>query len=112
MPEGVDASACVSEDGRQLTIFLVNTKADPVEMPLDSSDLGPGFAPVNAEVVCDTRDRRQPDLINHPSAPDRVRTVELPLPGGAGSGGSGNGITAMVRLPAYSAAAIEFGGRT
>ncbi|HET6485513.1 MAG TPA: alpha-L-arabinofuranosidase C-terminal domain-containing protein, partial [Spirochaetia bacterium] len=97
-PEGVDASACASEDGTRLTIFVVNMKADPVDMPLDLSDLGPGLAPDSAEVVCDTLDRRQPDLINHPSAPDRVRTVALTLHGNA------------VTLPAYSAAAIECGG--
>ena len=102
--EGVDVSACASEDGQRVTVFLVNTKGEPVEMPLDLSDLGSGFTPARAEVVCDTLDRRQPDLVNHPTAPDRVRTVELPLPGGARNG-------TTVRLPAYSATAIDCGRR-
>lgn len=96
-PEGVDVSACASEDGTRLVVFAVNTKDEPVELSLDLSEHGAGFASSSGEVVCDTRGRRQPDVMNHFEAPDRVRIVELPL--------DGNG----VRLPAYSAAAIECG---
>jgi alpha-N-arabinofuranosidase len=95
--EGVDASACASEDGGRLSIFVVNTRGEPVELPLDLSDFGAGFVPLGGEVVCDTRDLRQPEVMNHFTAPDRVRTIDLPTDGKA------------VTLPAYSVAAVECG---
>ncbi len=90
-PEGVDMSACTSEDGKSLCIFAVNTKTEPVELALD---LG-AFRPVGGEMLRDTLDERQPDVMNHWTAQDRVRTVKLPA--------SGN----KVALPALSASAIE-----
>ena len=95
--EGVDASACASEDGGRLSIFVVNTRGGPVELPLDLSDLGAGFVPLGGEVVCDTRHLGQPDIMNHFAVPDRVRTVDLPIRGNA------------VTLPAYAVAAVECG---
>lgn len=90
-PEGVDISACTSEDGKSLCVFAVNTKTEPVELTLDPG----GFRPVSGEVVRDTLDERQADVMNHWTVSDRVKTTKLSA--------SGN----KVVLPALSASAIE-----
>ncbi|MCX6224923.1 MAG: hypothetical protein NTV01_09290 [Bacteroidia bacterium] len=94
-PEGVDISACSSDDKTRVCIFAVNTTDQPVPIRLDLTDYGPGFQPAGGEVFCDTQDRRQPDLMNHFDAPDRICTVGLALPE--------SGLT----LPALSIVAIE-----
>lgn len=93
--EGVDISACTSEDGKQLAIFVVNTTSEPVEIQLDLSEYGNSIKTVSGEVVCDTQDRRQPELMNHFTAPDRVRAVDLPM------------TEKTIKLPALSVAAVE-----
>ena len=55
-PEGLDMTACASEDGQSVCVFVVNTGAEPVSLKLDMSDYGSGFCPVRGEVVCDTDD--------------------------------------------------------
>ncbi len=95
-PEGVDVSACTSENGKSLCIFAVNMKTEPVELPLD---LDASFRPTGGEVICDTQDARQPDIMNHWDSPDRVRAVKFPVSG------------STVTLPALSASAIECAGR-
>jgi alpha-N-arabinofuranosidase len=94
-PEDVDVSACASDDGKKVTIFAVNMKNEPVEIRLDLSEHSEGFVPISGEVVCDTQDRRQLEVMNHFTAPDRVTTVKLEV--------SGKSIV----LPAYSSSAIE-----
>jgi alpha-L-arabinofuranosidase len=94
-PEGLDISACSSEDKASVCIFAVNTTNEPVHIRLDLSDYSLGFRQVGGELVWDTLDRRQPDLMNHLNSPDRVRTVDLTV--------SEDGVT----LPALSIAAIE-----
>ncbi|MDD4645781.1 MAG: alpha-L-arabinofuranosidase C-terminal domain-containing protein [Bacteroidales bacterium] len=94
-PEGVDLSACLSADKTRICLFAVNTNDKPVSIQLDLTDYGGKFKPVSGEVVCDSQDRRQPELMNHPDTPDRIRNMELPV--------SDQTIT----LPAYSIAAIE-----
>lgn len=93
--KGADLSACKSDDGKKLTIFAVNTTDAPIKLELDLSAY-PGFSPAESEMVGDTLDRRQPDLMNHWAAPDRVKAMKLTV--------SGNAVT----LPAYSASAIEY----
>ena len=90
----VDVSACRSEDHKRLVLFFVNAAAEPVELILDLGAYE-GFNPATAEVVCDTRDLRQPDLMNHWRAPERVRAIELKVQDG------------KFTLPALSVAAIE-----
>lgn len=92
-PAGVDASACASEDRRRVTVFAVNATGEPVDLPLDLSELGAVI--VGGEVVRDALDRRQPEVQNHAASPDRVTTAELPVG------------RASVTLPAYSASAVE-----
>ncbi len=91
-PEGIDVSACRTDNGRSLTIFAVNMKQEPVEITLD---LGGKFTPSSGEVVCDTQDMRQLELMNHWENPDRVRTVKLSVTG------------KTITLPALSASAID-----
>ncbi|HPP75853.1 MAG TPA: alpha-L-arabinofuranosidase C-terminal domain-containing protein [Armatimonadota bacterium] len=95
-PEGLDISACRSEDGRELCLFAVNTSAEPVEFELDLSEFGSGIQPVESEIVCDTADQRQYDLMNHWTAPERVKTVSFTVQSN------------KIIVPAYSAAAIEY----
>jgi len=95
VPEGIDISACESDDKSRVCLFAVNTTNKPVTIHLDLTALGSGFKPVSGEVVGDSQDRRQPDLMNHFDTPDRIRAYPLVLPE--------NGLI----LPALSVAAIE-----
>ncbi len=95
-PPNVDVVVCASDDRARVCVFAVNTRREPVTLSLDLTDLGAAYAPLRGETVRDTLDRRQPDVMNHWQAPDRVRTVPLPVKG------------TTVRLPAYSASAIEY----
>lgn len=95
VPEGLDVSACKSEDGKSLTLFIVNKREEPVELSLDLSNYGAGFAPAKGEVVCDTADQRQTDAQNHWTAPNRIKTIDL------------NVSHPTIILPAFSTAAIE-----
>ncbi|HOK54752.1 MAG TPA: hypothetical protein PKV43_09825, partial [Armatimonadota bacterium] len=73
----------------------VNTHEEPIKLSLDLSEFGLGFKPVGGEVVKDTLDRRQLDLMNHWETPDRISAVALTA--------DGNTVT----IPGYSVAAIE-----
>jgi hypothetical protein len=64
---------------------------------LDLADLGTGISPLSVEAVRDTLEMRQPDVMSHWSAPDRVQTVGLKS--------SGDELT----LPALSVTAILCG---
>jgi len=94
-PDGVDISACSSDDKTSVCIFAINTTDKPVQIRFDLRDYGPGFRPVGGEVVGDKQDRRQPDIMNHIDTPDRVRAAGLSL--------MEDGLT----LPALSVSAIE-----
>lgn len=94
-PEGVDIAASASEDRKSLCVFAVNEKTEPIELSVDLSAY-PGLIPAGGEVVRDTLDMRQPEVMNHWVRPDRIRAVGLTTASG--------GIT----LRALSASAIEF----
>ncbi len=98
VPATIDATACAAEDGSGVTVFLVNPRRDPVRIALDLSDLGPGFGVVDGEVVKDSQDRRQTDIINGFANPDRVVKVKLEVEPGN-----------IVILPALSIAAVDCG---
>jgi len=76
-PSGVDTMACVSEDGKALSVFLVNTNPHPVDVRFDFSDWDniPRFR-VGATII-DTKNMGQLDIVNHWTAPDRISTVPL-----------------------------------
>ena len=80
-PDGLDVTACVTESKDALCVFVVNPKPEPVTTSIDLSEFGTAFQPVAGEVVCDTLDARQLDVMNHWTAPDRVRTIKLSIEG-------------------------------
>lgn len=92
--KGVDFSACKSDDGKNLTVFAVNSTEEPIQLDLNLNDYL-GFVPTGGEVVMDTLDRRQPEIMNHWAAPDRVKAVGINVNG------------SKLTLPAYSVSAIE-----
>ncbi len=98
-PAGVDLMACADEKREKLCIFAVNLRREPVTLNLDLTELGDSWSPLTAEAVCDTRDMRQPDVMNHEIGAERVRTVAF-KPGGK-----------SITLPALSVCALEWGRR-
>jgi alpha-L-arabinofuranosidase len=92
-PEGLDVFACAADDKRSVTVFAVNPGSEPLEWSFES--VGTEIQAVSAEMVCDTLDQRQPDVMNHWETPNRVSTVSLTL--------SENKLI----LPAFSVTAIE-----
>ncbi len=96
--DGPDVFACSSIDGKSVTVFAVNSKAGPVDWPFQFEGFGATARAVNAEVLCDTQDARQPDVMNHWSAPERIKTSALVLTPGQNK----------VVLPALSVTAVEF----
>jgi len=95
LPQEQEMSACASEDRNSLCLFILNNSRDPVEIQLDLSEYGRDFAPVSGEVVCDTLNRQQIDIMNHWNAPDQVRTISLPVS------------KDKIKLPPFSVSAIE-----
>ncbi len=100
LPAAVDATACAAEDGSGVTVFLVNPGEEPVRVALDLADLGPGFGVRGGEVVKDSQDRRQADVVNGFADPRRVVRVKIEVPDGN-----------VVTIPALSIAAIDCGRR-
>jgi len=98
-PRGVDVIACADESRARLCIFAVNSNREPVNVSLDLTDFGDQVAPLSVETVCDTLDMRQPDVMNHWHAPNRVRSLSRNLTG------------REVALPALSVSAIRCGTR-
>jgi alpha-N-arabinofuranosidase len=98
-PTGVDAIACADEQRRKVSVFAINPTSEPVGLTLDLSDFGPAFHPSSIETVCDTRDMRQPDVMNQWTAPDRVQTVIQKVSG------------TKISLPALSVSSIACGPR-
>lgn len=98
-PTGLDLLACADERRERLCVFAVNLRREPVTLHLDLTEFGGSWTPLAAEAVCDTRDMRQPDVMNHATGAERVRTI--PLKPGEKS----------ITLPALSATALEWGRR-
>jgi len=93
----LDVLTCSSEDRKSLVVFAVNSAGEPIQCSLSLEPATNSLRILSAEAVADTLDARQPDVVNHWSAPDRVALIPLSL--------SGN----KVMLPALSATAIECG---
>ena len=93
--EGLDVFAGGSEDQKAAVIFAVNSRSEPMACSLGFDGWDGAVRLVSAEALCDTLDARQPDVMNHWNAPDRVKTVPLSTAG------------SKIVLPAFSAAAIE-----
>jgi alpha-N-arabinofuranosidase len=95
VPGWLSVTACASDDHKQITVFAVNARSEPVEVRVELSGLGEDLKIVAGEVVGDTQDRRQIDVANGWDRPDRVGTMPLQFQG------------EIVTLPAFSAAAVE-----
>jgi alpha-L-arabinofuranosidase len=93
--EGLDVFVGGSEDQKAAVIFAVNSRSEPVACSLGFGGWDGAARLVSAEALCDTLDTRQPDVMNHWNAPDRVKTVPLST------------TENRIVLPALSAAAIE-----
>jgi alpha-N-arabinofuranosidase len=91
----LDLFACASPDLKAVVVFAVNSTQEPVAWSFSANGFAASLTAVSAEALCDTLDRRQPDIANHWAAPDRVRIMPLAVSSNA------------VLLPALSAAAIE-----
>ncbi len=96
VPAPVDISACADENRSALCLFVVNTREEPADLELDLTAFGGEFVIKGGEVVGDTQDRRQVDVINSFSNPERVKPFKLKF-------GEGN----LVRIPAMSIAAVD-----
>jgi len=92
----IDVFACGAEDHKSITLFVVNLRPEPIELSLGLTDFPGGVRAVHAEGLCDTLDARQPDVMNHWNAPDRLRLMNLPATAEA------------VKVPSLSAVAIDF----
>jgi hypothetical protein len=84
-----------AEDGKRAVVFAVNSRSEPVACTLDLGGWDSAARLVRAEALCDTLDARQPDVMNHWNAPDRVRTIPLST------------TEKSIILPALSATALE-----
>ena len=92
---GPDLFACSSEDGKAVVIFAINSRTEPVDWSWKFDGISGAFGAVRAEALCDTQDTRQPDVMNHWSAPDRIKIATLSV------------APDKIVLPALSATAIE-----
>jgi alpha-L-arabinofuranosidase len=98
VPAAVDVSACAADDRSAVTVFVVNPRNEPVRVALDLADFGPGFSVRGGEVIKDSQDRGQADIINSFANPLRVIRTKLER-------GSGNEFT----MPPLAVAAIDCG---
>lgn len=92
----LDLFACRSADSKALCLFAVNSAAQPVTLLSRFDGFTATVQVAGSESLCDTLDARQPDVMNHWEAPDRVRIVSRPK------------LEGPVVLPALSATAIEY----
>ncbi len=88
-----------SEDGTAACVFAVNMKNAPVAVSLNLAGTAAPWRLEAAYAFRDRLDRRQLDVQNHWTAPDRVGIFPLEFRGN------------VVELPAFSATAIECAAR-
>jgi alpha-L-arabinofuranosidase len=92
---GADLFACASADGKSICLFAINPGTQPLTLSYRFDGFAGPVSETGAETLCDTLDARQPDVMNHWEAPNRVKIVHLPAPQN------------QIVLPALSATAIE-----
>lgn len=93
--DALDLFACASTDGKSLCLFALNPATEPVEFSYRFDGFAGTVREASAEVLCDTLDARQRDVMNHWEAPDRVKILSQPPPHN------------QMLVPALSAKAIE-----
>jgi alpha-N-arabinofuranosidase len=96
---GLDVVACSSEEKDAGAIFAVNAKAEPVAFSVEFAGFSGNVRLTKAEILGDTRDARQPDIMNHWTNPERIKISAAPL--------SSNHVT----VPALSIMAIRWEAR-
>jgi alpha-N-arabinofuranosidase len=72
--DSLDLVACASEDQASVVIFGVNARSEPVNASFQFDGFPKPVTIRATEVVSDSQDDRQPDVMNHWNAPDRVST--------------------------------------
>jgi alpha-N-arabinofuranosidase len=75
--EALDLYACASEPESLVTIFGVNSSTEPVKTSFEFSGFPKQIRVTGAEAVCDTLDARQPDVVNHWHAAERVTSRRI-----------------------------------
>jgi alpha-L-arabinofuranosidase len=70
--ESLDTFACAAQRGGGLTVFVVNSKADPIKCNLNFERFSVPVQTVSIISLSDQQAARQPDAMNHWSAPDRI----------------------------------------
>jgi alpha-L-arabinofuranosidase len=96
---GLDVSACRSEDKTSGVIFAVNSKPEPVECSFEFAGFSGTVRVTKAEVLGDSLDARQPEVMNHWDNPERIKIMPMVLS------------TEHIAAPAFSVMAIEWEGR-
>jgi alpha-N-arabinofuranosidase len=67
-----DATAALSDDGRTLTLSMINTQAEPVDQAIDLSAFRQVTKQANVWTVADCADAGDPDVMNTFDRPDRI----------------------------------------
>lgn len=93
--ERLDLVACGAENKQSVVIFAVNSKPEPVELAVSFEGFGKELRLSEAEMLADTRNAGQVDVMNHWATPERVTLRRQPV--------SQN----TVALPGLSVTAVE-----
>ncbi len=75
--EGPDLFASATPEHKSLVIFAVNQKPEPVNWVFQFEGFAGDVRPLRAEAVTDVLHARQPDVMNHWNAPERVKIIAL-----------------------------------
>jgi alpha-L-arabinofuranosidase len=94
--ERLDLVACGAENKESVVIFAVNSKAEPVELAVSFEGFGKELRLSEAEMLADTRNAGQVDVMNHWATPERVTLRRQPVSG------------STVTLPGLSVTAVEY----
>jgi alpha-N-arabinofuranosidase len=70
--DGLDASATLSEDGKTVTLFVVNDSANDLPAQLNLPELFKAGAAMNSWTLCDRDNAGEPDVTNTFEKPERV----------------------------------------
>jgi len=76
----LDLFACASPDGKTLCLFALNPGTEPVELTYRFEGFAGAVRETSADILCDTLDARQRDVMNHWEAPERVRIASQAPP--------------------------------
>jgi alpha-L-arabinofuranosidase len=68
----VDATVAIIEDGKTLTLMIVNPQREPIEQEIDLSAFAHVAPQAEIWTVADTADARDPDVMNTFDRPERL----------------------------------------